>query len=310
MLTLQSLLTTWSLEPLVLVSVLVTALLYLRGVAYTSRLGLGPHLSWWQITSFFAGLLVLFIALESDIDVLSDKLLFVHMIQHDLLTMAVPPLLLLGMPAWVMWRAFPAAWRRILLLQAIRYRWPWRAGQIIGRVLSNPPLVFVLFVGDFLFWHIPYFYDATLYHNGIHIMEHLLFLGTALLFWGQIISSDPQRRPATRRLSVKHESRRLSYPKQALYLAGAALILNVLGAIFVFSVGPIYQYYALLIRAPWMPSVVVDQHYAGAAMDIPGTFIFFGTMMIVLGLWLQEDEREGLAETEPQLSAAGTSHKG
>src|SRR5215469_5184534 len=152
---LQSLLTTWSLEPFVIVSVLVTALLYLRGVAYTSRLGLGPHLSWWQITCFFAGLLVLFIALESDIDVLSDKLLFVHMIQHDLLTMVVPPLLLLGMPAWVMWRAFPAVWRRVVLLQAIRYRWPWRAGQVIGRALSNPPLVFVLFVGGFLFWHIP-----------------------------------------------------------------------------------------------------------------------------------------------------------
>jgi cytochrome c oxidase assembly factor CtaG len=299
--TLQSLLTTWSFEPLVLVSLLLTTLLYLRGVAYTSRLGLGPHLSWWQITCFFAGLLVLFIALESDVDLLAGQLLFVHMIQHDLLTMIVPPLLLLGMPAWVMWRAFPAFFRRVLLLQAIRYRWPWRAGQIIGRGLSNPALVFALFVGDFLFWHIPYFYDITLYHEDIHILEHLLFLGTSLLFWAQFISGNPQRRSATRRLPAKQESRRLSYPKQALYLAGAALILNVLGAIFVFSVGPIYQYYATLIRAPWMPSVVMDQHFAGATMDIPGTFIFFGAMMIVLGLWLQEDEREGLAETE-QLS--------
>jgi cytochrome c oxidase assembly factor CtaG len=299
--TLQLLLTTWSFEPLVLVAILVTALLYLRGVSYTSRLGLGPHLSWWQITCFFSGLLVLFIALESEVDLLAGKLLFVHMLQHDLLTMVVPPLLLLGMPAWIMWRAFPAAWRRVLLLQAIRYRWPWRLGQTIGRGLSNPPLVFVLFVGDFLFWHIPYFYDATLYNPDIHIMEHLLFLMTALLFWAQIIPGDPKRRPATGRLPAKRESRRMSYPKQALYLAGAALILNVLGAIYVFSVGPIYQYYADLIRAPWMPSVVVDQHYAGAMMDIPGTFVFFGAMMIVLGLWLQEDEREGLAEAE-QLS--------
>jgi cytochrome c oxidase assembly factor CtaG len=294
--TLQSLLTTWSFEPLVLISLLLAALLYLRGVAYTSQRGLGPHLSWWQIICFFAGLLVVFIALESDVDVLADKLLFVHMIQHDLLTMLVPPLLLLGMPAWIMWRAFPATWRRILLLQAIRYRWPWRVGQVIGRGLSNPSLVFVLFVGDFLFWHIPYFYDITLYHADIHIIEHLLFLGTGLLFWAQIIPGDPQRRPA------KHDSRHLSYPKQALYLAGAAGILNILGAIFVFSVGPIYQYYAHLIRVSWMPSVVVDQHYAGAAMDIPGTFIFFGAMMIVLGLWLQEDEREGLAETEQSLA--------
>jgi cytochrome c oxidase assembly factor CtaG len=72
--------------------------------------------------------------------------------------------------------------------------------------------------------------------------------------------------------------------------------MNVLGGIFIFSVGPIYQYYATLIRTPDMPTVVIDQHYAGAAMDIPGTFIFFTAMMIILGLWLVEDEREAQAE--------------
>jgi hypothetical protein len=45
-----------------------------------------------------------------------------------------------------------------------------------------------------------------------------------------------------------------------------------------------------------MPSVVIDQHYAGAAMDVPGTLIFFCDMMIVIGLWLQDDERAGEAE--------------
>jgi len=295
--TLPSLLTTWSFDPLVLASLMVSALLYLRGVAYTSRLGLGPHLRWWQITCFFLGLLVLFVALDSEVDLGASQLLWVHMIQHDLLTMVVPPLLLLGMPTWVIWRAVPASWRRGLLLKAIHYGWPWRVGRALGRALSNPPLVLALFLGDFLVWHIPVFYNLTLYHHNIHIMEHLLFLGTALLFWAQVIPGHPQRHPANRYQRVKTETGRLSYPQQALYIAAAVLVLNVLGAIFVFSFVPIYQYYATLIRTPGMPSVVVDQHYAGAAMDIPGTFIFFGAMMIVLGLWLQEDEREGNAET-------------
>ena len=302
--TLPSQLTTWSFDPLVLVGLIVTSLLYLRGVAYTSRLGLGPHLRWWQITCFYLGLLVVYIALDSEVDLAASQLLWIHMIQHDLLTMVVPPLLLLGAPTWVIWRAVPASWRRWLLLLAIHYRWPWRAGQAASRILSTPSIVLAIFLGDFLFWHIPFFYNLTLYHHNIHIMEHLLFLGTALLFWAVIIPGHPQRQVALRYQRARDASHRISYPRQVLYLGVAAAVLNVLGAIFVFSVGPIYQYYATLIRTPGMPSVVVDQHYAGAAMDVPGTIIFFGAMMIVLGLWLQEDEREGNAETERLLLEA------
>jgi putative membrane protein len=294
--TLQSLLTSWSFEPLVLISLGATALLYLRGVVYTSRLGLGPHLRWWQIACFYLGLLVVFIALESEIDIGSNQLLWIHMIQHDLLTILAPPLLLLGNPGWIMWRALPASWRRKVLLQAIHLQWPWRIGQAIGRAASNPSLVLAIFLGDFLFWHIPYFYDLTLYHENIHIMEHLLFILTALLFWAQVIPTHPQRRPARLQLTVTTGKDRLSRPQQVLYLAAAAFVMNILGAIFVFSVGPIYQYYAALVRTPDMSSVVVDQHYAGVAMDIPGTFIFFSAMMIILGLWLLEDERAAEAE--------------
>jgi hypothetical protein len=58
---LQSLLTSWSFEPLVLISLGAAALLYLRGVVYTSKLGLSPHLRWCQIAYFYLGLLVVFI---------------------------------------------------------------------------------------------------------------------------------------------------------------------------------------------------------------------------------------------------------
>ena len=126
--TLQSLLTVWSFDPVVLFSLAAAALLYLRGVAYTSRIGLGPRLQWWQITCFFLGLLVVFIALESEVDIGAGQLLWIHMIQHELLTMVAPPLLLLGNPGWIIWRAFPASWRRGLLLEAMHLRWPWRLG--------------------------------------------------------------------------------------------------------------------------------------------------------------------------------------
>jgi cytochrome c oxidase assembly factor CtaG len=296
--TLQNFLTTWAFDPLVLVSLLVTAVLYLRGVAYTARWGIGPHLRWWQIICFYVGLLVVWIALQSAIDVGAGQLLWVHMVQHDLLIMVAPPLLLLGIPSWILWRAFPVSWRRAALLLAIRSGWLWQFGRMVGHLASKPALVLSLFIGNFLLWHIPFFYDLTLYQHSVHILEHLLFLGTALLFWAQIISMHPQRHLPKYSASPKRDTQRLSYPKQVIYLAAAALAMNVLGAIFVFSTGPIYQYYAVLARSPDMPSVVIDQHYAGAAMDVPGTLIFFFDMMIVIGLWLREDERAGEAEAE------------
>ncbi len=302
--TLQSLLTTWSFDPLVLFSLAAAALLYVRGVAYTSSIGLGPRLQWWQISSYFIGLLVVYVALQSEVDIGSGQLLWIHMIQHELLTMVAPPLILLGNPSWILWRAFPASWRRELLMGGMRLRWPWRFGHALGRLASNPPLVLALFLGDFLIWHIPVFYDLTLYNHNIHIAEHLLFLGTAVLFWAQVIPTSPQRRPTNRlTLPSKATTHRLSYPMQVLYMGCAALVLNVLGGIFVFSVGPIYEYYATLVRTPGMPSVVIDQHLAGVAMDVPGTFIFFTAMMILVGVWLVDDERKAQAES-PLTSAS------
>jgi len=63
------------------------------------------------------------------------------------------------------------------------------------------------------------------------------------------------------------------------------------GALFVFSTGPMYPYYAALPRGAGALSVLADQHLAGAAMDLPGTVVFFIAIIALLGFWLQEDER-------------------
>ena len=107
---------------------------------------------------------------------------------------------------------------------------------------------------------------------------------TALIFWAQVIPARPLKGS-------------LSYPLQALYLCVAALALNVLGGVFVFSTGPLYPYYAALRRDAQSIPVLIDQHLAGAAMDIPGTFIFFTVIIIILWRWLESDEREAAVES-------------
>ncbi|WIG60415.1 MAG: hypothetical protein OJF49_003163 [Ktedonobacterales bacterium] len=283
-------LTTWSFEPMVLLGLVAAALLYVRGLDYVTKHGLAQRLAWWRIPAYFAGLLTILIALESEVDLQAGKLLWVHMVQHDLLTMVAPPLLLLGLPTWTLWRAVPTGTRRGVLSWALRARWPWRVGHALTRFFTEPRVSLALFLGVFLAWHVPALYDLALEQQPIHIMEHLMFLGVALLFWAQII-------PA--RVLARSRGPRLSYPMQALYLAAAALVLNVLGGVFVFSTGPLYRFYAALPRAADAPSVLVDQHLAGAAMDVPGTIIFFIIMITVLAKWLAADEREAQAESAP-----------
>jgi cytochrome c oxidase assembly factor CtaG len=89
-----------------------------------------------------------------------------------------------------------------------------------------------------------------------------------------------------------------------LYLGAAALVMNVLGAVYVFSTGPLYPFYAALPRGADTTPLLVDQHLAGAAMDVPNTIVFFMMMINVLWRWLESDERERSAERAPGSSTA------
>jgi len=117
---------------------------------------------------FAGGLLLLFLALESPIDVGGDHYLFsLHMLQHLLLAMVVPPLLLLGMPD---------AWR------------------LTDRVHVSPLAASIVFNLVLAIWHLPFLYEATLRNEPIHVLEHLTFLAAGLLFWWPIIVPSAARK--------------------------------------------------------------------------------------------------------------------
>jgi cytochrome c oxidase assembly factor CtaG len=277
--TLRTLLTTWTVEPPIMLGIAVTALLYLRGVAYSKKRGLAQHLRGWHIASFFAGLLVLVVALESGIDTHADDLLWVHMVQHELLVLVVPPLLLFGVPALPLWRAVPLAARRSALGWVLRQRWLRLIERTLGRFFGSPRVTWVLFTGIFTLWHLPALYDLALTNDAIHAFEHLLFLGTGLLFWAQVVPSRPLRP-------------RLSYAMRAVYLIGFGLASNVLDTVLMFSTRPIYPHYASLSRSSTDMTALVDQHVAGGIMSVSSMIILFVAVCAMLGLWLAADERE------------------
>ncbi len=158
---------------------------------------------------FALAMLALIVALESPIDVGGDRYLFsLHMVQHLLLAMVVPPLLLLGLP------------REWLLLERLRIS-PLAASVIFNLVLAV--------------WHLPFLYEATLRNEPSHVAEHLTFLAAGVLFWWPIMA------PSTRR-------RGLTPIGKIAYLGFAGVPPTILGLAFILSRSVIYPFYAAAPR--------------------------------------------------------------
>ena len=174
----------WSWEPWVLISLAIAATWYWLGVrrlreerGNTTLIGRGSQLC------FAAGLLVLFLALVSPIDTIAEQLFSVHMVQHLLLMLAAAPLIVMGRPALAFLWAFAPTQRKWL-------GGVWVSGKLarVIEFLMRPVLVWVIFAGVFIFWHIPRPYTWALRHELIHDFEHLSFFISALMFWTIVIS--------------------------------------------------------------------------------------------------------------------------
>ncbi|MGE5335432.1 MAG: cytochrome c oxidase assembly protein [Nitrososphaerota archaeon] len=276
-----------------LTGIILVAVLYWRGAWYEGRTGIGRRITALRAASFYTGLLVLLAAIASPLDVLADEGLAAHMVQHELLMLVVPPLLLLGTPLWPLWRALPLNWRRASLRWLMRRHWAKRTGEQLARMTRSAVIVWSIFIGVFLVWHIPALYDFALRDEAAHALEHSLFLLVALMFWAQVIPSFPLQP-------------RLSFMRRAGYLFAAAMALHLFSILIGISVQPIYPYYGT------GPEIVANQSAGGAIMDVSGQIVFTTAILICVGLWLRDEDRRGQMQDEgtstepaPNISARG-----
>ena len=252
---------TWTWEPSVVGGCLVLAAGYLA-VAGSKQTRRAP--------AFFAGIAVLFLALDSPLDTLGDTYLFsAHMVQHLLLILIVPPLLLLGMPASLVERA-----RRVPRMRCSM------------SALGAPAVAWGLGIGTMAVWHIPALYEAALVSGGVHVVQHLSFLVTGTIFWWPVVA------PAG--------DARLDPLPAVLYLVAAALAGSVLGIVITFARVDLYPAYLLpvdrlgiepLIRNGWGLSPDVDQELGGLLMWIPGGLVYLCAILGVMARWYRTSER-------------------
>jgi putative membrane protein len=209
------------------------------------------------VLAFFAGVLIVALALLSPLHALGEGyLLSAHMVQHLLITMVAPPLLWLGTPGWML--------RPLLRIAPLR-----RA----ATSLLSPVTAFVLFNLIFAVWHAPAFYELALHFPLLHSLEHMAFLGGALIAWWPVFGPLP-------------ELPRLPYGAQVLYLFFQSLPPTVLGAIIALAEIPLYPTYWQAPRVTGLEPLA-DQQLAGLTMWIPGALGYFLVLSVVFFLWLE-----------------------
>lgn len=272
-------LTHWSADPSILLGAVLAAVLYARGWRPRSARGSGAGPRAWHAAAFYSGLLVIVLSLESPLVALSAYLFTFHMTEHLLLIMVGAPLLVLGDPGLTMLRGIPLATRRTLLGAVARRSALHRSGTLLLRGIRSPAVVLGLFLGDLYFWHLGRMFDLTLSNGAVHVIEHIAFLVSAVLFWGQLI--DQRALPS-----------RMSYVQRSVYTLVTAAASNGLALYLVFMPRPVYMGYVHLSHRLYALSPLADQQIAGAIMWVPVLFIFGGAFSICLYQTLRDDERD------------------
>ena len=245
----------WNFEPLQTGFLALAALVYFRGWRKLHRQV--PHrFPLWRLGCYQAGLLAIFLAIASPLDAFGSLLLLAHMTQHLLLTMAAAPLLLLGAPMLPILCGLPRAVTR----EAIGPFLGWRPLQRLGHFLTHPVVAWMAFITSNVIWHLPPMYELALRSPAWHKVEHLCFLGTAVLFWWFVIQPWPSRSRWPEWVAIP-------------YLLLADLQNTALSAFLSFYESVLYPTYAAAPRLGNL-TALEDQAGAGALMWVPGSIMF------------------------------------
>lgn len=212
---------------------------------------------------FLAGLFVLWIALETPIDTLSDRYLdSVHMFQHVLLAFVAPPLMLLGLSSSM------AA--RIVRVPGLR-------------PLLEPIPAEVIAALVMIVWHVPAFYDATLRNDALHVVEHLMFIASGVfLYWPLIDATSAQAHwqmsPGAKLLCILL----VTLPQDGIALA------------LLFSRQPFYEFYTTVPRLIPGFTPLIDQTIAGATLMIAGKITLAVAALVIFFRWFGAEQAEDL----------------
>jgi putative membrane protein len=249
------------------VLLIVGALYAVGALKLSRRRGSGRR---FEPLAFALGWGALIVSILPPLDSLSLQFFSVHMIQHELMMLVGAPLLILGRPLQRCMAGLPDVLRHpaAATLQSGAVSSAWR-------ILTAPLCAWALHGLAIWVWHMPALYDAAVGNEGIHTLQHAMFVGTSALFWWGMLYG---------------RYGRAGYGAAVFYVFLTVVHTGILGAMVTFARTPLYAVYEAPAAAHGVDALV-DQQRAGLLMWIPA-----GLVMTMLGLalfaaWLGESER-------------------
>lgn len=259
----------WSFDALVWLPAVAAALLWRAGVGRVNAAHPANPVPRRRSVSWYLGVFAILVALDSGIERYDTTLFSVHMVQHLLLTLVAPPLLLAAGPITLLLRASGPNTRRRWILPLLHAR--------VVRAVSFPVVAWLLFAGVMWASHFSPLFDAALEDEWLHRLEHGLYLGAALLFWWPAVGPDPspwRLGPAVKVLYVGLQMPQNTFLAIAILWAGA----------------PLYPHYATVPR-DWGPTPLADQQLAGAIMWLGGDLLFLAAVAALVVAWMRHEDR-------------------
>ncbi len=272
--TASSVLGDFHLEPFFFTMVLIAGALYLGGMIRLRK----RHDAWpvGRSISWFLGLIVVLWCTNGGVSIYANVSVGMHMLQHMVLTMLAPILLVMGAPATLALRALkPSTGTE----RGPREWLMWFLHSWITRILTNPFYVFIVYVlGLYGLYLTPAFGWLMGSHVG-HIVMQVHFLLSGYLFYWVIIGIDPRPRP-------------LPYWGRLLLLLLSMSVHAFFAVILMMGTTPIAPEWYGIVRPDWITDPLADSLNGGQVAwgiaEIPSMIV----LLAIAFQWSRSDDRE------------------
>lgn len=248
----------WHIE--ILLGLAIIQILYLHLIGALVFTNNSREINPKEVIYFTLGILLILICTVSPLHHIADNYLFsAHMLQHVLLTLISPPLLILGIPGWLIDNLIKSK-NQILIFKR----------------LLHPITVFLGFNLVFSIWHMPILYNLSVTNHLVHVFEHFTFILSAFAMWWPIFNKS-------------NNLPRISYPAQMIYIFLLSIAQIIVFGIITFSNSPIYEYYAKTPRL-WNMTPLIDQQIGGIIMKVGSAILFLTIILKRFFAWYENEE--------------------
>jgi putative membrane protein len=221
--------------------------------------------------SFLLGLGIYYFSIGSPLDLMAHELFSMHMLQMSLLYIVMPPLLLVGIPDWMI--------RPLLKITPLRK---------IGKFFTKPLIILFVFNLMLSLYHVPYIFDSIMASHALHVISHTILLLGALCAWWPVTCPIP-------------EYDRMKPLHKFVYLIGHSVLLTPACALIIFAGHPLFASYSKMSEMFPIFAPVDDQQLGGVIMKVTQEFAYILAIVYVFIKWMKTRKAEERQEDEAIL---------